>query len=128
MTEKIYTLNDLPEQGGIGPYCYDACYEKTVDGHDMCPGNMVFFQCGCPCHSTRDQTATADYDETLAIRGPGGELIDTLMRSGHQDGCRDGRHAPGCIHAPDCPSIAGRDGPRCDCGMPGREPLDDGVD
>lgn len=64
-----------------------------------------------------------DYDETLAVRGVGGEILDLREWSGHQPGCRDGRHAPGCIHAPDCPSIADRDGPRCACDLPGLEAL-----
>ena len=61
-----------------------------------------------------------DYDETLTVRGPDGEALDLRMMSGHQDGCRDGRHAPGCVHAPDCPSIADRGGPRCTCEWPDR--------
>ncbi|QBI56838.1 HIT family protein [Streptomonospora litoralis] len=46
-----YTKRDLPERGGIGPLCYDACLDQAPEGHDLCPGELLFFQCACRCHT-----------------------------------------------------------------------------
>lgn len=52
-------------------------------------------------------------DETLTVHDADGSPLDLAQVDGHQATCREGRHAPGCVHEPHCP-----DGPGCGCALP----------
>lgn len=67
-----YTKRDLPQHGGIGPLCYDACLDQSEEGHDLCPGDLLFFQCACRCHV--DNAPPCVFCDILTGDAPAGHI------------------------------------------------------